>query len=196
MWLSLAAIAATSGCDRGKQDAYADRGTSAASTVAVSPSTIATASTIAPAAPGAATPGTAQLNPGDLSFLSAAARGNEAEIATTELGMSRGNAKNKQLSRMLNGDHVALRDEITSLAPTLGTPPTVEVAKELSDLQGEAFDARLLATYREQHEAAIAMFTSASTDTTLSESVRLLASDALPKLRSHLTAVQAAGAPE
>ena len=63
-------------------------------------------------------------------------------------------------------------------------------------LQGEAFDGRLIATYRQQHEEAIRMFTSASTDTTLSESVRLLASDTLPKLKSHLAAVQAAGSAE
>jgi predicted outer membrane protein len=195
MWLALAALAATSGCDRGKP-AAAPSTTNDGRTAAASASTIATASTIAPAAPGAASPTTAQLNPGDLSFLTAVARANEAEISTTELGMSRGNAKNKELSRMLNGDHVALRDEVTALAPTLGTPPTVEAPKELSDLQGEAFDGRLIATYRTQHEEAIRLFTSASTDTTLSESVRLLASDTLPKLKSHLAAVQAAGAAE
>ncbi len=206
LWLLLATCVATSGCDRRKQGEDGDLSPSTGNTApdttsdarsgTASSSTIATASTIAPAAPGAATPGTAQLNPGDLSFLSAAARANEEEIATTELGMSRGSAKNKELSRMLNGDHVALRDEVTAIAPTLGTPPTVEAPKDLGDLQGEAFDGRLIATFRDQHQKAIQMFTQASTDRTLSESVRLLASDTLPKLKSHLAAVQAAEAAE
>lgn len=193
-WLLLVLLAATNGCKRHEpnQDASPAPGTRSPP----SASTIATASTIAPAAPGAATPGTAQLNPGDLSFLSTAARANEEEIATTELGMSRGSAKNKELSRMLNGDHVALRDEITALAPTLGTPPTVEAPKALSDLQGEAFDGQLIATFRDQHQKAIGLFTQASTDRTLSESVRQLASDALPKLKSHLAAVEGATAAE
>ena len=206
LWLLLALVVALGGCDRRRQgedgDLAPDTGASApdatsdARSGAASSSTVATASTIAPAAPAAAMPGAAKLNPGDLSFLSVAARANEEEIATTELGMSRGSAKNKDLSRMLNGDHVALRDEVSALAPTLGTPPSVSAPKELSDLQGEAFDGRLIATYRDQHEKAIKLFTDASNDRTLSEPVRLLASDALPKLKAHLAAVQAAGTAE
>ena len=64
--------------------------------------------------------------------------------------------------------------------------------QQLADLQGEAFDGQLLATLRQQHEQAIALFTQASTDRTLSEPVRQLASDTLPTLKNHLAAVQAA----
>ncbi|KGQ18201.1 Outer membrane protein [Lysobacter dokdonensis DS-58] len=206
LWLLIAIAAATSGCDRRKQGESGDMspstGETAPDTVSdkasgtASTSTVASASTIAPAAPSAASPGAAQLNAGDISFLNAVTRDNEKEIATTELGMSRGNAKNKELSRMLNGDHVALRDEVRALAPSLPTPEEGTAPKELSDLQGEAFDGRLIATLRAQHEEAIRMFTFASEDRTLSAPVRTLATDTLPKLKAHLSAVQAAGTAE
>jgi len=127
-----------------------------------------------------------------MSFLSTVTKANEEEIATTELGMSRGSDKNKELSRMLNGDHVSLRDQVNALAPDVRATSDAQPPQQLADLQGEAFDGQLLATLRQQHEQAIALFTQASTDRTLSESVRQLASDTLPTLQKHLADVQAA----
>jgi predicted outer membrane protein len=142
--------------------------------------------TVAPAQPAGP-----RLNPGDESFLSQTTVANEEEIAATEAGMARGSEEMQELSRMLNGDHIALRDRITELAPGIALEPGTQ-PPELKDLSDEAFDERLLAIYVAQHEQAIRVFTDASNDPTLSEPVRSLAAETLPGLRKHLEAVKAA----
>lgn len=145
--------------------------------------------TVAPPSPGTAMqPAGARLNPADESFIAQASRANETEIATTALGMSRGSAKTQELSRMLNGDHVALRDRMTELSPNRELSEGAAPA-DLADIPDEAFEGKLLATYRTQHEQAIRAFTDASNDPTLSEPLRSLASDTLPTLKNHLQAV-------
>ena len=142
--------------------------------------------------PSASTVGAAgaTLNSADTAFLGDATRSNEEEIATTELGMQQGNAKNKELSRMLNADHVALRGKVAALAPNAPPPPAGKPPSDLADMKGEAFDGRLLAVYRQQHEAAIRAFTDASNNPALSEPVRMLAKDTLPTLQAHLQSVK------
>jgi predicted outer membrane protein len=147
------------------------------------------ATVMPPSASTMAAPGGA-LSSADTAFLGDATRSNEEEIATTELGMEHGNAKNKELSRMLNADHVALRGKVATLAPNAPTPPVGKPPADLADMKGEAFDGRLLAVYRQQHEAAIRTFTDASNNPALSEPVRTLAKDTLPKLQAHLQAVK------
>jgi predicted outer membrane protein len=90
---------------------------------------------------------------------------------------------------MLNADHVGLRGEIATLAPTMAAPPGKAPAA-LSGMKAGAFDGRLYATYVDQHQKAIAAFTAASKNTALSEPVRMLATNTLPKLQQHLQAVK------
>ena len=131
----------------------------------------------------------AMLNDADKAFLAEVVRSNEEEIATTELAMAQGGAKAKEVSQMLNADHVGLRDEIATLAPTMAAPPGKAPAS-LSGMKAGAFDGRLYATYVDQHQKAIAAFTAASKNTALSEPVRTLAMNTLPKLQQHLQAVK------
>jgi predicted outer membrane protein len=131
----------------------------------------------------------AMLNDADKAFLADVVRSNEEEIATTELAMSSGGAKAKEVSQMLNTDHVALRGEIATLAPSMPAPPGKAPAS-LAGVKAGAFDGRLFATYVDQHQAAIAAFTKASKNTALSEPVRSLATNTLPKLQQHLKAVK------
>lgn len=140
-------------------------------------------------------PAGAQLNAGDQSFLEQSSRANEDDIATTEVGMSRGSPKMQELSRQLNGDLIALRDRITELAPNMA-PSTGTAPADLAELQDDTLDARLLALYRTRHEQAIRTFETASEDRTLSEPVRNLALETLPSLRAHLASVNAAQASE
>jgi len=198
----VAALALTLGlsaCDRRKQG---EDGDLSPQTGASNPTPDDTAdlpsntATVAPPPANAATqPAGPRLNPADESFIEQASHANEEEIATTDLGMSRGSAKTQELSRMLNGDHVALRDRMTELSPNRelaeGVAPT-----DLKDLPDDAFEGKLLATYRTQHEQAIRAFTDASTNPTLSEPVRALASETLPTLENHLKAVADAQASE
>lgn len=151
------------------------------------PSVAATTAPVQPMGP--------RLNPGDESFLAQTSRVNEDEIATTDVGMARGSEKLQELSRMLNGDHIALRDRITELAPNIQPSPGA-APPGLETLEDGALDARLLEVYREQHEQAIRAFLDASTDQTLSEPVRSLAAETLPSLQNHLDAVKAASASE
>src|SRR5207342_1871860 len=129
------------------------------------------------------------LNDADKAFLAKVVRSNEEEIATTELAMANGGAKAKEVSQMLNADHVALRSELLALAPSVPETPGKAPAA-LSGMKAGAFDGRLFATYVDQHQAAIAAFTAASKDMALSEPVRALATNTLPKLQQHLQAVK------
>jgi predicted outer membrane protein len=146
------------------------------------------ASTIPPATPPAAAG--APLNDADKTFLGDARRSNETEIATTELGMQRGGTAAKDLSAMLNADHVALRDQVATMWPDAPAAPAGKAPAGLEGMRDTAFDARLLAVLREQHEGAISAFTDASNDADLSEPVRTLAKDTLPKLQAHLKSVR------
>lgn len=146
------------------------------------------ASTIPPVTPPTAP--AAPLNDADKRFLGDARRSNETEIATTELGMQRGGTAAKDLSAMLNADHVALRDQVATMWPDAPAAPAGKPPAGLEGMRDTAFDARLLAVLREQHEAAITAFTDASNDADLGEPVRTLAKDTLPKLQAHLKAVR------
>ena len=136
--------------------------------------------------------GAATLNDADKAFLTNAGRSNEEEIATTELGMRQGSAKAKELSQMLNADHVALRAQVAAIAPNMPAPSPGKPPASLSNIKatGDAFDSRLYATYIDQHQAAIRTFTDASKNMSLSEPVRGLATNTLPKLQQHLQAVK------
>ena len=74
--------------------------------------------------------------------------------------------------------------------PNAAPPPAGAAPADLAALRGEAFNAKLLDVYHQQHEAAIRSFTDASANPALSESVRTLAKDTLPTLQEHLKSVQ------
>ncbi|BCT92594.1 hypothetical protein LYSHEL_16180 [Lysobacter helvus] len=131
----------------------------------------------------------AMLTDADKAFLADVVRSNEEEIATTELAMAQGGTKAKAVSQMLNADHMGLRTEIATLAPAIPAPPGKAPAS-LAGMKAGAFDGRLFATYIDQHQKAIAAFTAASKNTALSEPVRSLATNTLPKLQQHLQAVK------
>jgi len=153
-----------------------------------SASTVTDTGTMPAAASTMASTGAA-LSSADTAFLTEVTRSNEAEIATTQLGMDQGNAKNKALSKTLHDDHVALRPKVMALMPN--APETTAAAPaELAGLTGDAFDKKLLDVYTTQHEGAIRKFSDASANPALSEPVRTLAKDTLPKLQAHLQAVK------
>jgi len=157
-------------------------------TMPASASTVTDTGTM-PAAASTMAGGGAALGSADTAFLTEVTRSNEAEIATTQLGMDNGNAKNKALSKTLHDDHVALRPKVMALMPN--APETSAAAPaELAGLTGDAFDKKLLDVYMTQHEGAIRKFSDASANPALSEPVRTLAKDTLPKLQAHLQAVK------
>ena len=119
----------------------------------------------------------AMLNADEKAFLADAVRSNEEEIATTELGMAQGNAKAKEVSQMLNADHVALRGEVAALAPDMPAPPGKAPAA-LAGVKGEAFDGRLSHTYVEQHQRR-STSSPLQQEPALSEPVRALATKTL-----------------
>jgi predicted outer membrane protein len=163
----------------------------AATAAGVEPPIATPATTDLPAATTSMVPAIAVvLNAADKAFLASVTKANNAEIATSELGMARGNAKSKALSRMLNADHVALRDQVAAMQPDAPVQPAATAPTGLSGMRDTAFDNRLLAVYVEQHDAAIRAFSEASRNTALTEPVRQLATDTLPKLRQHLAEVK------
>ena len=153
-----------------------------------SASTVTDTGTMPAAASTMASTGAA-LSSADTAFLTEVTRSNEEEVATTQLGMDQGNAENKALSKTLHDDHVALRPKVMALMPN--APETSAAAPaELAGLTGDAFDKKLLDVYTTQHEGAIRKFSDASANPALSEPVRTLAKDTLPKLQAHLQAVK------
>ena len=172
--------------DTPPSDPASDMGTTA--TMPTTPSPMTTMPPSGSTAPGA--DAGAALNSADQAFLAEATRSNEEEIATTDLGIERGNARNKALSQKLRTDHMAMRGKVAALMPNASPPPTASAPADLGALRGDEFNTRLLETYHQQHEAAIRKFTDASNNPALSESVRTLARDALPTLQEHLRSVQ------
>jgi putative membrane protein len=198
--IALAVLAA--GCNRNADNNAADNMTPATPATVASPadSTMpAPASTMAPPSTSAmpadvSTPGAAQS--ADSGFLSDASMSNENEIAITALAMDKGGANVKALAKMLNKDHMALRDKLNSASPTMPAAAQATAPADLAALSGKDFDTRVLSMLRESHEKGIAKYTDASQNTALSEDVRTLATQTLPTLKKHLEEVKAAQAKE
>ena len=148
------------------------------------------AQTPAPATPAAMT---------DAEFVQAAANADAFEIQSSELAASRGaRADVKAFASMMVRDHRATTEELTALAPRINlTAPTAQLdgaqtatLESLRGKTGEAFDDAYLDAQVEAHENAVRAFES-FVAAAQAGPLRDWANATLPKLRTHLSAVQA-----
>ncbi len=133
-----------------------------------------------------------QITAEDQEFLATAIQAGLAEVQLAELALER--AQDEQVrnfaERMIE-DHTAANEQLVSLAETAGmTPPTEPdpqhqaLHQELSELSGEEFDRRYMASQVEDHRTAVELYSTEATQPT--GPVDELAGQLLPTLREHL----------
>lgn len=136
-------------------------------------------------------------------FIKEAVQGNLIELQLTELAAQRAESDGvRKLAEMLRQDHHATLQRARNVAKSLKIEPPAAPSKEaqgyydgLAQLSGSQFDAAFLSHMVVLHEAEIANYArNASSD---HDAVASFVADALPKLKTHLTATQAVqqGAP-
>lgn len=149
----------------------------------------------APAAAPTATPTTA------VEFVPMAANANLFEIESSNLAQEKGQAAAvKDVARTIVADHTKLGSDMQAAVQranlNLAMPTSLDAehaakVTELRGLSGADFDRRYLEMQREAHEKAIAAF-QAYADGGDNPEIKTVAAGALPRLRAHLDAVNAA----
>lgn len=190
--IALAMTLALMGCDRRSPSRTSDDAMPPASATRPSAPVAAEPAPATTSPPMSATPAPAKITPADEVFLTEVNRANEELVATAMLGLSQGSAKTQELASTISGEHVALRDQVRELAPEMAPSTDGAAPADLAQLQGAAFDRRFLDVLRSQSERSLRAFTDASDNRTLSEPVRLFASDAALSVNAHLAAIRQA----
>ena len=148
------------------------------------------AQTPAPTAPAAMT---------DAEFVQAAANAGAFEIQASEMAATRAARQDvKAFATMMVRDHRAASEELTALAPRLNlTTPAAQLdggqtatLESLRGKTGEAFDDAYLDAQVEAHENAVRAFEGFAASAQPGP-LRDWANATLPKLRTHLSSVQA-----
>ncbi len=128
----------------------------------------------------------------DTQFYEQALTGGQKEIDASNLEKSQGSSADaKKVADKLIADHTAMGKKVMAAAGSGATAPVPDTTTP-ADLQGKTgkdFDKAWVDMMVTDHEKAIAMFENASKNAS-TEQAKTLASDALPKLREHLKAVQ------
>lgn len=152
----------------------------------------------APPAPDLAAPAT-QASMTEAQFVQIAANADAFEIQASQLAADRAARQPvKEYAAMMVRDHTATTNELTTLAPTLGlsapTPlldaDTQAKLDRLRSLSGAEFEDAYLDQQVAAHENAVQAF-QAYANTGTAGPLRDWASATLPKLQTHLAAVQA-----
>jgi len=127
------------------------------------------------------------------SFVTQAANTDMAEIELGQLAMKNSqDASVKKFAEQMVKDHKATSTKLKSLAakdnltvPTALDPEHAAVKAKLAGLNGKEFDKAYGMEMAKGHEKAVALFESASQDTTINGDLKQFASSTLPKLREH-----------
>jgi len=135
----------------------------------------------------------------DAAFVQAVADADAYEVQTSELVSQRASRQEvKDFAAMMVRDHRATTQELTTLAPTINlTAPTPQIDSSrqsridtLRGQSGESFDDAYLDEQVEAHENAVRLFENYLVGAPAGP-LRDWATTTLPKLRTHLTQVQA-----
>ncbi len=132
-------------------------------------------------------------NEKDAQFLVNAAEINLAEISLSQLAQQLGRASHvKELGKMMENEHKKSLDDLNLLAktknvslPTSQTENGQDAYKKLNDKSGNDFDKAYSDMMVSGHKDAIALFETASTESTDPE-IKSWATSTLPALRTHL----------
>ena len=132
------------------------------------------------------------------SFLVRVANSGMAEVEMTSLAGQKATYPSvKSLANMLHTDHMALNDQVKSLAgqknivlPASITDEKLKVIDNLQKKTGKDFDRFFIKTMIDNHQASIDMFTKAMENAKDAE-VKSFADKTLPALRMHLDSAKA-----
>ena len=127
----------------------------------------------------------------DANFFRQAIAGGEKEIRMSQLALSHTtNGHVRQLAQMMIRDHNAMNYQLAAISRS-GRVPAADAGAiaRLAALSGPQFDRLYLADMLNDHRDTIALFQDASRNAR-TDGTRRLATNALPKLRGHLGAVQ------
>ena len=140
----------------------------------------------------------ASLSSGDRQFVTMAAQGSWAEIATGELARTNGGSESvRQFGQRMIQDHTAANKELATIAGRFGvTPPQGPDAKHqaeaqmMAKLKGAEFDRMYGAHMVKDHEMTVALFEKQSKGGDNAE-LRQFATKQLPILMEHLKMARA-----
>jgi putative membrane protein len=150
---------------------------------------------------------TKSTDKGDTAFVQQALKSGQEEVAIAKLAAEKAqSAEVKQFAQMLVSDHTAVNEQLALLAQRNDAAPAPQDGKrsetsppatapgaapsspkldELSKLTGADFDKRFLAIIVEGHEKSVELW-SKQAETGAHPGVKKLATETLPKIRTHL----------
>ena len=168
---------------------------------------IATLAVLVLAAAPAAQAENAAADKGDAAFVQQALKSGQEEVAIAKLAAEKAqSAEVKQLAQMLVSDHTAVNEQLALLAQRPGAAPAPKDGPrgdaspppaapggapsspkldELGKLSGAEFDKRFLAIIAEGHEKSVELWNKEA-ETGANPAAKKLATETLPKIRSHL----------
>ena len=130
----------------------------------------------------------------DKQYVSTAIETNNAEIATAHLALRKSNSNDiKAFAQRMIHDHTQLNLQMTPLAEKLDvavgpgqvTAHQSQIAAQLKDLRGSAFDQQYLAAMVKGHQKAV-QETQTEADQSQFPPVKMAAQKALPVIQTHL----------
>lgn len=139
------------------------------------------------------TEASAMAPPTSETFVKKAGEANLAEVETGKLGVKKAqSAEVKKFADQMVKDHSKASTELASLAKEKNLMVPKEVSAEhkaamekLSAKSGAAFDAAFMEQMKKDHDKAVALFTSASTSTSVDKDLQGFAKKTLPTLEHH-----------
>ena len=134
-------------------------------------------------------------NAGD-PFFDKASAANLAEIKAGKLAVEKGGSKIKTLGKQMVADHSTAEAELKAIAKseniTIAMAPDADHQQALADmakLSGAAFDSAYMSSQLKDHQDAVALFSSETTDGSDAQA-KAYAAKYLPKLKMHLQMFQ------
>ncbi|AAZ96697.1 conserved hypothetical protein [Thiobacillus denitrificans ATCC 25259] len=133
----------------------------------------------------------------DVQFAVDAAAAGLAEVEVGKIAMKRAASDGvRQFAEVILEDHSRANEKLTAIASqkniSIPKAPNDAARRRLDELQslaGEAFDRALLSHARDDHQAAIALY-SREAESGSDPELRTFASETLPKLQQHLQHVE------
>jgi putative membrane protein len=137
-----------------------------------------------------------EISAEDEEFLAKAIQAGVAEVRLGELALEKGQSDDvRDFAQRMVQDHTAANQRLLSLAETAGATPPMEMdekhqamLEQLSQVSGEQFDRLYMEGQVQDHQAAVALFSSEATQP--KGPVDALAGELLPALRQHLDMAQ------
>lgn len=130
------------------------------------------------------------------SFVEKAAAAGQAEVELSQLALTKSqNAQTQAFAKRMIKDHTAAAEKLRTIAQSENIPVPSELDRKhisalekIGKLTGNEFDGEYQRQMRDDHDAAVTLFSAAASDEKLDAKLREFAEQTLPVLREHQSA--------